>query len=128
MADEQDESSSKKPAVFGFVRTIANHGLEDPNVRERIKGLSYMEIAALRDHPKFQDLLAGIVLKRALLGEKIPTDMRWALRYLTSRRLDEFDENGNALSSATAASPSEAVHMTPKTFAPITVQPLAHDA
>lgn len=128
MADEQDETSSKKPAVFGFVRTIANHGLEDPDVRKRIQALSYMEIAALRDHPKFQDLLAGVVLKRALLGEKIPTDMRWALRYLTSRRLDEFDENGNAVSSATAAAPLGAVPMTPKTFAAIEVRPLAHDA
>lgn len=128
MADEQDESSSKKPAVFGFVRTIANHGLEAPEVRERIKNLSYMEIAALRDHPKFQDLLAGIVLKRALLGEKIPTDMRWALRYLTSRRHDEFDENGNAITSATAAAPLGEASMVPKTFQPITVQPLAHDA
>ena len=128
MADEQDESSSKKPAVFGFVRTIANHGLEDPDVKRRIQALSYMEIAALRDHPKFQDLLAGIVLKRALLGEKIPTDMRWALRYLTSGRSAEFDTDGNPVGSTTTASPSGAVHMTPKTFTPITVQPLAHDA
>ena len=127
MADEQDESSSKKPAVFGFVRTIANHGLEDPDVRKRIQSLSYMEIAALRDHPKFQDLLAGIVLKRALLGEKIPTDMRWALRYLTSRRQDEFDENGNVL-GAPAAAPLENGAIVPKAYAPITVQPLAHDA
>ena len=123
MADEQDESSSKKPAVFGFVRTIANHGLEDPDVRKRIQALSYMEIEALRDHPKFQDLLAGIVLKRALLGEKIPTDMRWALRYLAPKTQAEFDENGNVLGSA-----STSAVVPPKTYQPITVQPMAHDA
>lgn len=126
MADEQGESEAKKPAVFGFVRTLANHGLEDPTVRERIKNLSYMEIAALRDHPKFQKLLDGIVLKRALLGEKIPTDMRWALRYLTSRRQDEFDENGNVLGAPAAAPLVNGAAQ--KTFQPITVLPMAHDA
>jgi len=123
LADEIGESTeAKKPAVFGFVRTIANNGLEDPNVRERIKNLSYMEVAALRDHPKFQDLLAGIVLKRALLGEKIPSDMRWAMGYLSCHPRAKFDENGDAIGN------SRAINMIPKSFEPITVQPMSADA
>lgn len=93
--------SDKVPAVFGFVRSLSRRGLDDEEVRERIKSLSYIEIAALREHPDFQKLLSGIVLKKFLLGEKIPTDARWALRYLASKQPTEaFDENGNDLGAA----------------------------
>jgi hypothetical protein len=97
------DSEGKVPAVFGFVRSLSRRGLEDEEVRERIKSLSYMEIATLREHPDFQKLLSGIVLKRFLLGEKIPTDARWALRYLASKHTasEDFDENGNSVGGGT---------------------------
>lgn len=87
-AGGQDVPSSNLPTKPGrvslekFVKALHDKGIDDPEVRDMVARMSYMQLAAIRDHDGFQQLLDGIVLKSLIVDNEISKQRQWALNYL----------------------------------------------
>lgn len=72
-----------------FALRFSTGQMPDAEVKSSLESLTLLEIASLKSDPSFRSLIDGLILKKALSGQKITPSLRWAINFLVGTDKEE---------------------------------------
>ena len=70
------------PKLATFLNALNTEGIDSARVQDMVRRMSYIQVAALCEHPDFQRFLNGVALKAFLSKRELPKSQMHLLKFL----------------------------------------------